>query len=112
MKVKKLLDFKLFCIIGSLLIIISMFLPWITIISLFDLYILYTSIQIQDSFLYLFPLISGIICFIGGCMLIYNEDFRINSIIVNFIGLGFLLFFFFDFIPKEIDFLANSGIGF
>ena len=112
MRDKKYFDFKLYCLVGGLLIIISVFLPWLSEISLYDLYLLYSSIQIQDSFLYLFPLISGIICFLGGCLLMYNEDYRLNSIIVNFIGLGFLLFFLFDFIPKEIDFLVRANIGF
>ena len=112
MNAKKILDFKLYCVIGSLIIIISMFLPWITNISLFDLYIINSTIQNENSFLYLFPLIGGIICLIGGILLIYNENYRINSIIVNFIGLGFFLFFLFDYIPKEIDFLENAGPGF
>ena len=108
----KKIDFRLFCIIGSLSIISSIFLPWITRISLIELYILNTAIQIEDSFLYLFPLISGVICLIGGFLLLFNDEYRLNSIIINFIGLGFLLFFFFDFIPKEIDFLSKANIGF
>jgi hypothetical protein len=112
MDVKKFLDFRLLCLIGSLFIIIAMFLPWISFASLFDLFILNTAIQNENFFLFLFPLISGIICFIGGIFLIYNDEYKLNSIIINFIGLGFLLFFFFDYIPREIDFLARAGIGF
>lgn len=112
MDVKKYLDFRLLGLIGSILMIISIFLPWMTGLTLFETYILTTMIQVEDAFLYLFPLISGSICLLGAILLIYDKDFRINSVIINFIGLSFLLLFLSDFLPAEINYLSTIGIGF
>ncbi|MFX1260188.1 MAG: hypothetical protein ACFFAN_20245, partial [Promethearchaeota archaeon] len=90
--------------------IVSEFLPWISDQNLIEIYIITTSVAIGMSFLYLFPLISGIICVIGNILLIYNEEYRINSVIIIFIGLGFLLLFFFDLIPRL--YLSNISLGF
>ncbi len=102
MDVKKYLDFRLLGVVGSVLMISSMFLPWITGLTLFDTYVITTVIQVEAAFLYLFPLISGSICLLGAVLLIYDEEFRINSVIINFIGLSFLLLFLFEFIPSVI----------
>ncbi|MFO8018261.1 MAG: hypothetical protein R6U96_06465 [Promethearchaeia archaeon] len=106
------LDFRLMGLCGSLLIIISEFLPWLTDYSLLNIYIFQTTIALEDAFFYLFPLISGIICLTGTCILYYKEDYQINAVIVFLVGLGFLLLFFFDFIPGELEYLPTIGIGF
>lgn len=49
---------------------------------------------------------------LGAILLIYDKDFRINSVIINFIGLSFLLLFLSDFLPAEINYLSTIGIGF
>ena len=79
--------------------------------SLFDVYLIITFVNIEDSFLFLFPLISGIICLIGCGIIIYDNAYKINSVITKVIGLGFLLSFFFYYIPYERDFLPNAEIG-
>jgi len=112
MNIKKYLDFRLLGLTGSILLILSQFLSWISNQSLLDWYILYTSIAIEDSFLYLFPLICGIICLVGTIVIIYNIEYRINSVIINFIGLGFFLVFLIEIIPIEFINLPNAGIGF
>jgi len=112
MNVKKYLDFRLLGLVGSILMIVSIFLPWITGLTLFEMYIIITAIQVENAFLYLFPLISGSICLLGAVLLIYDEDFRINSVIINFIGLSFLLIFLSEYIPSEISYIHTIGIGF
>lgn len=110
MEIKNYIDFRLIGLAGSILLIVSEFLPWISDQNLIEIYIITTSVAIGMSFLYLFPLISGIICVIGNILLIYNEEYRINSVIIIFIGLGFLLLFFFDLIPRL--YLSNISLGF
>ncbi len=112
MNVKKYLDFRLFGLTGSIMMIVSEFIPWIGQYSLFLLYLFLISVEIETAFLYLFPLISGIICLLGSILIIHNIELRINSAIVMFIGLGFLFLFFFDFIPNELVYLGNANIGF
>lgn len=109
---EKYIDLRLLGIISSLLVIISEFLPWISTFTLLERYILYTQIRIQDSFLYLFPLVSGIFCIFGNLLFIYKFKNRIKSVILNFVGIGFLIIFFFDFIPKELIYVSGAGIGF
>ena len=106
------LNLRLVGLIGSILLIISEFLPWISGLSLFDIYIFSTYVEIEESFLFLFPLISGIICLIGSIIVYYNVDYKINSVIVNFIGLGFLLLFLFEIIPSELGYISSLQIGF
>ena len=57
-------------------------------------------------------LICGIICLVGAIIILYNVDYRINSVIVNFIGLGFFLVFIIEIIPLKIDYIPNAEIGF
>ncbi|TFF87309.1 MAG: hypothetical protein EU549_04975 [Promethearchaeota archaeon] len=109
--VKQYIDLKLLGIISSILILISEFLPWISNYSLIERYIIYTQIKIQESFLYLFPLVAGIICGFGSILVIYDVQYKIKSVVINFIGLGFLLIFFFDFIPNEMIFFTGTEIG-
>ena len=112
MNIKRYLDFRLLGLTGSVMLILSQFLPWFSSQSLLDIYIISTSVAIEDSFLYLFPLICGIICLVGAIVIIYNLDYKINSVIVNFIGLGFFLIFIIEIIPKELLYIPYAEIGF
>jgi len=112
MDIKKYLDFRLLGLTGSILLILSQFLSWFSNQSLLHIYIITTSVAIEDSFLYLFPFICGIICLVGTIVIIYNLEYRINSVIINFIGLGFFMVFLIEIIPKNIDYLPNAEIGF
>lgn len=106
------LDFRFVGLVGSILLIVSEFLPWFSGFSLFDAYILYTITAVEESFIFLFPLISGIICLIASLLIIYNLEYKINSVIITFIGLGFLTLFLVDFVPGELFYLSKAGIGF
>ena len=112
MNIKKYLDFRLLGLTGSILLILSQFLSWFSNQSLLYIYIITTSVAIENSFLYLFPLICGIICLVGTIVIMYNLDYRINSVIINFIGLGFFLVFLIEIIPREFIYLPNAEIGF
>ena len=112
MSIKKYLDFRLLGLTGSILLIISQFLSWFSNQSLLYIYIVTTSVAIEDSFLYLFPLISGIICLVGTGLIIYKIDYRINSVIINLVGLGFFLIFIFEIVTKEFIYLPTAQIGF
>ena len=105
-------NLRLVGLFGSILLIISDFIPWISGQSLFDIYVFFTYSNVEESFLYLFPLVSGIICLIGSFIVYYNFEYKINSVIVNFIGLGFLLLFFFEIIPGEVNYISGLQIGF
>ena len=112
MNIRKYLDFRLLGLTGSILLILSQFLSWFSNQSLLYIYIITSSLAIENSFLYLFPLICGIICLVGTIVILYNLEYRINSVIINFIGLGFILFFLIEIIPQEFLYLPNAEIGF
>lgn len=112
MNIKRYLDFRLLGLTGSILLILSQFLSWYSNQSLLDIYIIKTSVSIVDSFLYLFPLICGIICLAGTIIIMYNLEYRINSVIINFIGLGFFLVFVIKIIPEDLLYLPSANIGF
>jgi len=112
MNVKKYLDFRLLGLVGSISMIISEFLSWYSELSLLSIYVLSTSLAIGESFLYLFPLICGIICLFGTSLLIYKFEYKINSVIINFIGLGFFLIFISNIIIKDIIYISTIRIGF
>ena len=112
MNIKRYLDFRLLGLTGSVLLILSQFLPWFSNQSLLYIYIISTSVAIEDSFLYLFPLICGIICLVGAIVILYNLDYKINSVIINFIGLGFFLIFIIEIIPRELLYIPYAEIGF
>jgi hypothetical protein len=112
LNIKKYLDFRLLGLTGSILLIISQFLSWFSGQSLLTIYIITTSVAIEDSFLYLFPLISGIICLVGTGLIVYKIDYRINSVIINLVGLGFFLIFIFEIVTKEFIYLPTAQIGF
>jgi hypothetical protein len=111
MLLKKYLDYRLLGLIGGIFLILSEFLTWFSGNNLLDLFMLYLSLEIEFSFLYLFPVVSGIICIFGTILILYNEQYRINAVIINFIGLGFFLIFLFELIPREFPYVANAGIG-
>jgi len=106
------LDYRLIGLVGSILLIVSEFLPWFSEFSLFDAYILYTITAVEESFIFLFPFISGVICLIASLLVISNLEYKINSVIITLIGLGFLTLFLVDFIPGELFYLPKAGIGF
>ena len=112
MNIKKYLDFRLLGLTGSILLIISQFLSWFSNQSLLLIYFITTSVAIEDSFLYLFPLISGIICLGGTGLIVYKIDYRINSVIINLVGLGFFLIFIFEIVTKEFLYLPTAEVGF
>ncbi|MHA1273273.1 MAG: hypothetical protein ACTSQP_10235 [Promethearchaeota archaeon] len=112
MTLRKYLDYRLFGLIGAILMIISEFLPWISELTLFQIYIIMTFASLENSLLYLFPVICGIICLFATGLIIYDEDYKINAIIIYFIGLGFMLIFLFNLVPAELNYLANANIGF
>ena len=112
MNIKRYLDFRLLGLTGSILLILSQFLPWFSNQSLLYIYMISTSVAIEDSFLYLFPLICGIICLVGAIVILYNLDYKINSVIINFIGLGFFLIFIIEIIPRELLYIPYAEIGF
>jgi hypothetical protein len=49
---------------------------------------------------------------VGAIVIIYNMDYRINSVIINFIGLGFFLIFIIEIIPRELFYIPYAEIGF
>lgn len=111
MKLRNYINTSLIGLIGSILLIVSEFFSWFSGYNLIEIYLITTSVAIEDSFLFLFPLISGIICLIGSILIIYKDELRIKSVIIFFVGLGFLLIFFFDYISQEIEYLSNAGPG-
>ncbi|MFW9780870.1 MAG: hypothetical protein ACFFFB_01150 [Candidatus Heimdallarchaeota archaeon] len=106
------IDYRLLGLIGSILLIISQFLSWFSGYSLIEIFIITTSVELGNAFLYLFPLVSGSICLVGTLLIYIKRDYRINSIIINFIGFAFFLVFIFELIPQEIIYILNAGIGF
>ena len=51
MEFKKYIDYRLLGITGAVLLIISEFLPWFSGLNLFDIYVLATIVNLEDSFL-------------------------------------------------------------
>ena len=111
MELKKIYFVSILGLSGPILLILSEFFSWFSDYNLIELYVLYTDLQIENSFLFLFPLISGIICLIANVLVIYKAEFRIKSIILSFVGLGFQLLFFIDHISQEIEFIYYAGLG-
>ena len=112
MELKKYLNIYILGVIGSVILIISEFFSWFTDYSLIEIYVISSSVAIEDSFLYLFPLMSGIICLIASSLVIYKIELKIKSVIIFFVGLGFLIIFFIDYITQEISYISNANIGF
>ncbi|MFX1478784.1 MAG: hypothetical protein ACFFCI_11700 [Promethearchaeota archaeon] len=111
MEFKKLLVPLLLGLIGPILIILSEFFPWFSEYNLIELYTIFFTTGDTNSYLFLFPLISGFICLIANILVIVKSKFRIKSVIISFIGLGFQIFFFIHHIAQEIEFLPNANIG-
>ena len=112
MKPKKTYLILLLGLSGPVLLILSEFFSWFSDYNLIELYVIVTDSQIEDSFLFLFPIISGVICLIANGLVIFNSEFRIKSIILSFVGIGFQLLFFIDHIAQEIEFISDASIGF
>jgi len=112
MNIRKYIDLRLIGIVGSCLLIVSQFSYWYSGLSLINIYLITASGAIEDSFLYLFPLISGCICFVGTFLVLYKLEYKLNSVIINFIGLGFFLIFLFELIPKDFPYISSIEIGF
>ncbi|MFX1455990.1 MAG: hypothetical protein ACFFDB_11515 [Promethearchaeota archaeon] len=108
---KNFVSFLILGITGPILLIISEFFPWFSENNLAELFVILTSVQIENSFLFLFPLISGSICLIANMLLIISDEHRIKTIIISLVGIGFQLVFFIDYISQEIDFVSNAGVG-
>jgi hypothetical protein len=110
-EIKKLLDLRLLGIIGSIFMILSQFLSWFSGISLFDRYLLMILSSPETSFLYLFPLISGSITLVGSLLILFKGEYKVNSVIIIFIGLGFFLIFLVELIPQDFLYIGNAEIG-
>jgi len=114
MELRKYLNASVIGLIGSIILILSEFFPWFSDSSLIEVYISTISVAIADAFLFLFPLMSGIICLIASILIIYKIEIKVKSVIIFFIGLGFLILFFVDYITIVISYLGylpNPGIG-
>ncbi len=111
MKLRNFLNISLIGLIGSIILILSEFFSWFSEYNLIELYVITTEVAFEDSFLFLFPLISGIICLIASSLVIYKIEWKIKSVILSFVGLGFLIIFFIDHISQEIEYLPTAGIG-
>jgi len=98
--------------VGSILLILSEFFSWFSDYSLIEIYVITSSVNIEDSFLFLFPLLSGIICLIASILVIYKIELKVKSVIIFFVGLGFLIIFFVDYITQDIEYISSAGIGF
>ena len=104
-------SFLLLGLIGPIFLIISEFFPWFSEDNLIELFIIKNSDQIEDSFLFLFPLISGLVCLIATVLVLFESEYIIKTVILSFVGLGFQLMFFIDYISQVIEFLPNAGLG-
>ena len=111
-EIKKFLDLRLLGMIGSIFMILSQFLSWFSGISLLGRYLIMISYSLESSFLYLFPLISGSITLVGSLLILFKEEYKVNSVIIIFIGLGFFLIFLIELIPQDFVYIATAEIGF
>ncbi|MFX0103897.1 MAG: hypothetical protein ACFE75_00195 [Candidatus Hodarchaeota archaeon] len=114
MELRKYLNTSIIGLIGSIIIILSEFFSWFSDSSLIEIYISTISVAVADAFLFLFPLMSGIICLFASILIIYKIELKVKSVIIFFIGLGFLILFFVDYIRIVISYLGylpNAGIG-
>ena len=112
MELKKNIDFLILGLSGSILLILSEFLLWFSDYSLINLFIIAEEVEIDYSFILLFPFVSGIICLIANTLIIYDFRLKIKSVLITIIGLGFLIIFIVDYLYLEFDFLLDAGIGF
>lgn len=112
MELKKYINTYIIGFIGSLVLLLSEFFSWFSDYNLIEEYIFYSITPIEDSFLYLFPLLSGIICLIASILVIYKIELKVKSVILSLVGLGFFVVFFIDYIIHEIVTFPNPGIGF
>ncbi len=109
-KAKEVNYFSYIGIIGGIFVILSEFLSWFSDNNLILIYFL--SPFDPDAFVYFFPLMSGIICLFGSFLYTFRQDLKINSIIIQLIGLGFNTIFILDFIVNQIAFILTIQLGF
>ncbi|NVM36845.1 MAG: hypothetical protein HWN81_14710 [Candidatus Lokiarchaeota archaeon] len=112
MELKKYINAYIIGVIGSIILIVSEFFSWFSDYNLIEIYFITSSVNIEDSFLFIFPLLSGIICLIASILVIYKIELKVKSVIIFFVGLGFLIIFFVDYITQDIEYISNAGIGF
>ncbi|MFX1310724.1 MAG: hypothetical protein ACFE8C_13565 [Promethearchaeota archaeon] len=112
MELKKYINSYILGVIGSFIVILSEFFSWFSDYNLIEEFVIRSIIAIEDSFLYLFPLLSGIICLIASILVIYKIELKVKSVIIFLVGLGFFVIFFIDYIIQEIASFPNPGIGF
>ncbi|MFX0023367.1 MAG: hypothetical protein ACFE9S_13655 [Candidatus Hermodarchaeota archaeon] len=112
MELKKYLNAYFIGFIGSIVLILSEFFTWFSEYNLIEEYVIRSTIALEDSFLYLFPLLSGTICLIASILVLYKIELKIKSVIIFLVGLGFFVLFFIDYIIQEIASFPNPGIGF
>jgi len=112
MELKKYINTYIMGVVGSILLILSEFFSWFSDYNLIEIYVITSSVNIEDSFLFLFPLLSGIICLIASILVIYKIELKVKSVIIFFVGLGFLIIFFVDYITQDIEYISSAGIGF
>jgi hypothetical protein len=112
MEIRKYINTYIIGLIGSIFLISSEFFSWFSNHRLIEIFIITTGLAIEDSFLFLFPILSGFICLIASILVIYKFELKVKSVIIFFVGLGFLLIFFIEYITQEIQYLSSAGIGF
>jgi hypothetical protein len=112
MDLKKYFNRYLIGFIGSIVLILSEFFSWFSEYNLIEEYVFRITVALEDSFLYLFPLLSGVICLIASILVLYKIELKVKSVIIFLIGLGFFVLFFIDYIIQEIASFPNPGIGF
>ncbi len=112
MELKKYINTYIIGFVGSLVLLLSEFFSWFSEYNLIEEYIIRSTIAIEDSFLYLFPLLSGMICLIASILVLYKVELKVKSVIIYLLGLGFFVLFFIDYIIQEITSFPNPGIGF
>lgn len=98
--------------IGGSMILISEFIPWFSGRLLFQIFFITIRVAIENSFLYLFPLISGSITLFGSSLLLHDKNLKLNAALIKIVSIGFLMVFFFDLISNQITYLPALGIGF
>ncbi|MBD3193911.1 MAG: hypothetical protein GF317_02575 [Candidatus Lokiarchaeota archaeon] len=113
MNLKSFLDIKLLGIVGAILVLLSEILPWSSSYSLLEIYVITINVQIENAFLFLFPIVSGILSLIANIIQFTKLKEKVEFYILDIMSLGLLFLFFFEIIPDElIYYLDYIGIYF
>ncbi len=112
MELRKYFSGELTKLLGPIFLILSEFFPWFSDLSLFNIFLISSYIELENAFLYLFPLISGALSVLGLLLYLRNKQDRIKYMVISLIGIGFLSLFFIELIPNEEIYLQNMGFGF